>query len=122
MKNLLLDQGLPRSTVQYLLELGLEAKHVGELGMAQASDDEILDFASQKDFVVVTLDADFHTLLAMRKSQAPSVIRIRIEGLKGKELARLLKQVLNSTEAEILAGSAISVTTKGIRVRCLPFR
>jgi predicted nuclease of predicted toxin-antitoxin system len=121
-KTLLLDQGLPRSTVQYLLELGLESKHVGEHGMAQASDDEILDFAGRKDFVVVTLDADFHTLLAMRKSQAPSVIRIRMEGLKGEELARLLKQILNSTKAEILAGSAISVTTKGIRVRCLPFR
>jgi len=39
----LLDQGLSRSTVEYLREMGIEAEHVGNLGMAAAIDAEILE-------------------------------------------------------------------------------
>ena len=44
-----LDQGLPRSTVLYLRNCGIEAVHV----------------ATEEGMVVVTLDADFHTLLPL---------------------------------------------------------
>ncbi|MFU8847440.1 MAG: DUF5615 family PIN-like protein [Opitutales bacterium] len=52
MKTLLLDQGLPRSTIKCLHDAGFESVHVGELGMAAASDVEILDMNSggQKRF------------------------------------------------------------------------
>lgn len=82
-----LDQGMPRSTVDELLDRGFEAEHVGQLGMARALDEEILEAASNRDAVVVTLDADFHTLLATANATTPSVIRMRIEGLKGKDVA-----------------------------------
>jgi len=121
-KALLLDQGLPRSTVRGLTNNALESIHVGELEMARAKDADILDFASQNDYVIVTLDSDFHALLAARQSQGPTVIRIRIEGLKGKGLAELLKIVIGCTTEDILAGSSISVNDNGIRVRRLPLR
>jgi predicted nuclease of predicted toxin-antitoxin system len=35
---LLLDQGLPRSTVRHLDAAGVESAHVGEKGLATASD------------------------------------------------------------------------------------
>jgi predicted nuclease of predicted toxin-antitoxin system len=44
---LLLDQGLPRSTVHHLDAAGLESAHVGEKGLATASDAKIIDFARQ---------------------------------------------------------------------------
>ncbi len=53
---LLLDQGLPRSTVKHLVALGIVAEHVGDLGMASASDNTILDAARHRQAVVVTLD------------------------------------------------------------------
>ena len=62
---LLLDQGLPRSTVLHLLNAGIEAIHVGNRGLVTASDSIILDFGRQEAMVVVTLDADFHALLAL---------------------------------------------------------
>jgi predicted nuclease of predicted toxin-antitoxin system len=62
---LLLDQGLPRSTVHHLDAAGVESAHVGEKGLATASDAKIIDFARQGGWIVVTLDADFHTLLAL---------------------------------------------------------
>lgn len=58
---LLLDQGLPRTTVLHLHNNGIEAAHVGDLGLATATDSRILDFGREQDVVVVTLDADFST-------------------------------------------------------------
>ena len=55
---LLLDQGLPRSTVLHLANAGIEAEHIGNLGMAKASDELILDAARKRQATVVTLDAD----------------------------------------------------------------
>jgi predicted nuclease of predicted toxin-antitoxin system len=55
---LLLDQGLPRSTVKHLAALGIVAEHVGDLGMAAATDEAILKAARDRGSVVATLDAD----------------------------------------------------------------
>jgi len=73
----LLDQGLPRSTVDLLVQIGFEAAHVGELGMATASDSDILAEAIRRRAVVVTLDADFHSILVRTGASMPSVIRVR---------------------------------------------
>ena len=40
---LLLDQGLPRSTALYLQNYRIEAVHVGDRGLATASDSKILN-------------------------------------------------------------------------------
>jgi len=80
---LLLDQGLPGTTAEALGRLGFEAVHTGAIGMAKATDEDILDRARREGETVVTLDADFHTLLAIANGAAPSVIRVRVGGLRG---------------------------------------
>lgn len=117
---LLLDQGLPRSTVPLLGKNGIEALHVGEVGLASASDAKILEFGLLEHRVLVTLDADFHALLALSGAREPSVIRIRIEGLRAEDHARLLTQVLSACRADLVRGSMVTVTEQGIRVRQLP--
>lgn len=116
----LLDQGLPRSAVDYLAAAGIESEHVGNLGMAGASDAEILAEAIDREAVVVSLDSDFHSLLAHTGASQPSVMRVRIEGLKGEALSQLLLKVAAAVESELLAGAVASVTTHQIRVRALP--
>jgi len=117
---LLLDQGLPRSTVTQLREAGIESLHVGEIGLASASDSRILELALQERRILVTLDADFHALLALSGSKEPSVIRIRIEGLRAEEHARLLTHVLSVCKPDLEKGAMVTVTENGIRVRRLP--
>ena len=117
---LLLDQGLPRSAVLHLHNAGIEAVHVGDRGLATASDARILDFGRQEGMVVVTLDADFHALLALSGAIGPSVVRIRIEGLRSEALTRLLVNVLNACRDDLLKGAMVSVTESGVRVRQLP--
>lgn len=96
-----LDEGLPRSTVLHLNDTGIEAVHVGDRGLATATDSRILECGRQEGMVVVTLDADFHALLALTGVSKPSVIRIRIEGLRGEDLARLLGNVSERTASRI---------------------
>lgn len=117
---LLLDQGLPRSTVVHLRKAGVEATHLGDRGLATASDAKILDLACHERSVVVTLDADFHTLLALSAAKEPSVIRIRIEGLRAEGLASLLVDVLKICANDLRKGAAVSVTESGVRIRNLP--
>ncbi|QDV13480.1 hypothetical protein CA51_33700 [Rosistilla oblonga] len=116
----LLDQGLPRSTVDYLRDSGVESEHVGALGLATASDDEILSVGRDRGAVVVTLDSDFHAILALSNASTPSVIRIRIEGLKGEAVANIIVAVVAGAAADLTAGATVTVTERRIAVRRLP--
>lgn len=116
----LLDQGLPRSTVQHLRGMGLEAEHVGILGLAKVSDETILEEGRNRGAVVVTLDSDFHALLALSNAASPSVIRIHLQSLKGDDVARIIRRVVEATESDLVAGAAITVTERRLALRRLP--
>lgn len=65
MKRLLLDQGVPRSTAKILNAQGWDELHVGDVGMSKADDRAILGYAGREHRVCVTLDADFHAIIAL---------------------------------------------------------
>ena len=117
---LLLDQGLPRSAAPLLRNDGHDTVHTGECDLATSSDSAILEYARDQGRVVVTLDADFHALMALANATTPSVIRIRIEGLDGKGLAELLRTVLKRAGEDLRAGALVSVTESQVRIRGLP--
>jgi predicted nuclease of predicted toxin-antitoxin system len=119
---LLLDQGLPRSAAAALQSAGFEAVHVADLGLSRAEDQEILERGAADGCVVVTLDADFGTLLALSGKRAPSVIRIRVEGLRGEQAAGLLLQVVKRYRADLEAGAIVSIQPGRLRLRRLPIR
>ena len=117
---LLLDQGLPRSAAGLLSQAGLDTQHVGDLGHSDAADESILNLGRETGRTVVTLDADFHTLLAMAGAVSPSVIRIRIEGLRAGDLAALLKDVVQRCSVDLARGAAVTVQDGRLRIRHLP--
>ena len=119
---LLLDQGIPRSTASLLREMGIDALHVGEIGMAPAADEAIIEYARSNGNSIVTLDADFHSLLALAEASGPSVVRLRIQRLKAPEAANLVWTVLERIGHELDAGSFITVTENSIRIRRLPIQ
>ena len=117
---LLLDQGLPRSTARLLRETGIDTVHVSEIGHSTSDDAVILDRGREEGRTVVTLDADFHALLAISGATSPSVIRIRIEGLKGKTATNLIRTVLMQCEGDLKQGAVATVERGRIRIRRLP--
>lgn len=120
MKGILLDQGLPRTAAKILKEKGWDVLHTGDIGLSRASDNEILEYARAEKRVIVTLDADFHAILAVANESEPSVIRIRQEGLKGPALADLIENIWPSIIEQLKSGAIVSVTEKSIRIRTIP--
>lgn len=118
---LLLDQGLPRSLATLLQASGVEADHVGLLGMAHASDEDILARAVSEEAVVVTRDSDYHMLLVLSQADRPSVIWLRrTEGMKADALLPLLLRVLEQTTDTLNQGAVVTADEKSIRGRLLP--
>jgi predicted nuclease of predicted toxin-antitoxin system len=77
--------------------------------MFMASDPEILTYAREQGSVVVTLDADFHAILAVSGAVDPSVIRIRLQGLNAAAVVRVICDVMGKHAAELAQGCMITV-------------
>lgn len=80
MTRVLLDQGVPCSTITYLSDAGWDAVHTSEIGLSRATDSELIAYADTDSRVIVTLDADFHSIIAVSNARKPSVVRIRRRG------------------------------------------
>jgi predicted nuclease of predicted toxin-antitoxin system len=117
---LLLEQGLPLSAAALLRDVDIDAIHVGEIGMSEAEDADIIQRGRDEGRIVVTLDADFHALLALDVATTPSIIRIRIERLRAQALTDLLLTVIAECAEDLEQGSAITVEPSRIRIRRLP--
>ena len=78
--------------------------------------EQILAFSREHDAVVVTLDADFHTILAVSGASGPSVIRLRLQGLGAPEVVELVRRVQAGFEDDLKRGSL--VTVKPLKTTC----
>jgi predicted nuclease of predicted toxin-antitoxin system len=74
---LLVDMNLSPSWVGRLAHHGFEAVHWSTIGAATAPDVEILTWANEHHFVVITNDLDFSAILAAGSVDGPSVIQLR---------------------------------------------
>jgi predicted nuclease of predicted toxin-antitoxin system len=114
-----MDQGLPKSTALILRTRGWDVVHVGEVGLNNAKDMEILQFGYLHERVVVTLGADFHALLMVNKLKSPSVVRLCLEGVKGEELAGDLEKIWKEVSDDLAQGAMVTVDRNTIRVHRL---
>ena len=88
--------------------------------MQRASDEEIVEMAAKQECIVITLDADFHALIAVRQMRFPSVIRLRQEGCRGDDVVRILQPVLFRYQEQLGRGCLISVKERQTTMRILP--
>ena len=113
---LILDQGVPRDAATLLRSAGFVCDHIGELGMSRAEDARILELARERQAVVVTLDADFHAMLAVSGATGPSTIRLRLQGLDGARVAALVAQLVDRFASQLAEGCL--VTAKARKTTC----
>jgi predicted nuclease of predicted toxin-antitoxin system len=62
----LLDQDVYAATRQFLLSLGHDVVQVSQLGLSQATDEQLLAAAQEQGRILITRDRDFGTLVFAR--------------------------------------------------------
>jgi len=99
---------------------GVEAVHWSNVGAPDASDQVILDYAAQDDWVVLTHDLDFGAILAASDGKKPSVVQIRADDLRPENTFIYDIAALRQLTAELEAGALVTVAPGRTRLRILP--
>ena len=117
----LIDNALSPALAAFLQQAGHDAIHVRSIGLQRADDDVIFERAAIENRIVVSADADFGTLLALRSSRQPSVIQFRGEGSRRPDaLARTLLANLPQFVDSLENGCIVTFEPARVRVRLLP--
>ncbi len=119
--NILVDMNLSPNWADFLTGAGFTAVHWSAEGAPNASDHELMQWAAQRDYIVLTADLDFAAILAATESNRPSVILVRNDILTPDALGNAVLAVIQQAKDELLAGAIVSVDAERARVRVLPF-
>ena len=88
---LLLDHNLSPKLVRLLADVYPACTHVHDLGMDQASDTEVWQYAAEHGFTIVSKDADFHQR-SLLLGAPPKVVWLRIGNCSVAESAAALRE------------------------------
>ena len=118
----LLDMNLSPSMTGLLCGDGHEAVHWSEVGSPRATDAEIMSWAAEHGFVVLTHDLDFGAILAVSGKRGPSVVQARLHDVTPAALHALFSEILRSYPDKLARGALLVIDGRKTRVRILPLR
>lgn len=97
--NFLVDHQLPPVLARFLESEGHTAKHVRELGLKQAEDQVIWNYAVANNFAIISKDQDFY-FIATSPDAAGKLVWVRIGNCRTQFLIELFdKQLPQIVEA-----------------------
>jgi predicted nuclease of predicted toxin-antitoxin system len=117
---LLVDMNLPPAFADMLIVDCIEAEHWSRVGENDATDIEIMKYALQHNYVVVTCDLDFSAILSATYGQKPSIVQVRARNIAWNILADLVVRAIKQNTVELDKGAVLTLDTKKSRVRLLP--
>lgn len=91
MRLLLFDQNISPRLVEQLADLYSGSVHVSTVGMGNALDIEIWQYAYNNDYIIVTKDADFSEL-GLIKGFPPKIVWIRRGNCSTQEIETILRE------------------------------
>jgi predicted nuclease of predicted toxin-antitoxin system len=118
MEKILADMPISPKTVGHIRKLGIECRHLTELRMGKASDEEIIKFAKKNGYTILTEDLDFGTVLYYTQEMQPCVIILRVGNLNTIEINKLLEKTLGQIISE--ENAIIIIERTRIRIKKLP--
>jgi predicted nuclease of predicted toxin-antitoxin system len=118
---LLVDMNLSPRWVDLLAAAGFDAAHWSTLGARNAADSDIMRFAQAHEYVVLTHDLDFGTILAATRGEKPSVVQIRADDVNPEAIGARTISAIRQVGAELESGALLTVDPERARLRILPF-
>jgi predicted nuclease of predicted toxin-antitoxin system len=116
----LIDMNLSPKWVGALEQAGIEAMHWSTIGPANTGDPEIMAYAKEHGFVVLTNDLDFGSILAATGGNAPSVVQLRTDDCRVGSIADLVTRSLIQAEDQLATGALVTIETTKLRITSLP--
>ncbi len=115
----LLDQDVYAVTAKFLADAGHDVVLVAQLGLAQASDEEILRTAQEQNRILVTRDRDYGNLVFVRAISS-GVVYLRVLPSTMNAVHDELARVIQSYSEKELAGAFVVVEPDRHRFRKPP--
>jgi predicted nuclease of predicted toxin-antitoxin system len=119
---ILIDMNLSPSWQPLLAQHGIPSLHWSEVGDVSAPDRDIMQWASEHGYVVLTNDLDFSAMLAFDEATAPSVVQIRAKNLDPVKLQQVVVAALQKYETSLKQGALITIDVRKLRINILPIR
>ena len=88
---LLFDQNLSRKLPGHLRDIYPDCQHVAEVGLAEASDSDIWQYAKEKGLAIISKDTDFQQRSLLYGSP-PKFIWLRIGNCSTQNIESLLRR------------------------------
>ena len=117
----LLDQDGYAATARFLADLGHDVAQVGQIGLSQANDEELLAVAQQQNRIFLTRDRDFGALVFVRVLGS-GVLYLRMLPSTQDSVHAELARVLGSYSEEELRRAFVVVEAGAHRFRRLPYK
>ena len=87
----LVDNQLPPALARFISEdLGVEARHVADIGLRDAADADVWSYASENDFVLISKDDDFVSLYS--KTPSARLLWVRLGNCRREFLLTVFKK------------------------------
>ena len=119
---LVVDMNLSPQWIDLLHSRGIEAVHWSSVGPPNAPDHQIMTYAAANDFVVLTHDLDFSSILAVTNGDKPSVVQIRTDDVRAEIIGGRVLSALQQAQKELLEGALVTIDVNRVRLRLLPLR
>ena len=101
--------GLSQSTVKALRAANHDAVHLRDEGLIRLPDPDIVKKAIAENRIVLTFDLDFGDILAIARSQAPSVVIFRLRNQTPEAVNPRLFHIIHDCAADLARGAIVIV-------------
>lgn len=111
------DQNIMVETAQFLRRQGHDVVSTRDVGLSEAPDEDVLEFAIKDGRVLLTFNADFGDIRLFPAGTHSGIVRLRTTDQTAEMLHPVLQNAIERLAGRDLSGKLVTVTKAAIRIR-----
>ena len=104
---ILFDMNIPLKYPALLTNKGFDCLRWSDVGLPNATDAEIMKYAFENDFIILTFDLDFSAMLSVTHELKPSIAQIRASIPNAEQIVELISSALLRNADELKKGAIL---------------